>query len=141
LLIGDTPLVDLLLTPSLLRDLADTEGKELAHRHHSVNNDVTSRDFLQPVDNSGSGVNSTKTTTTPTFVLAKYHSEAVPQTFTESNTISPFWSSSAVTGIRASPPQKVVREEAQSANGPRITANSATFSRCTKYRIDDFVAG
>jgi hypothetical protein len=29
-LIGDTPLVDLLLTPSLLRDLADTQGKELA---------------------------------------------------------------------------------------------------------------
>jgi hypothetical protein len=30
LLIGDTPLVDLLLTPSLLRNLADTQGKELA---------------------------------------------------------------------------------------------------------------
>jgi hypothetical protein len=26
----DTPLVDLLLTPSLLRNLADTQGKELA---------------------------------------------------------------------------------------------------------------
>jgi hypothetical protein len=30
LLIGDTPIVDLLLTPSLLRNLADTQGKELA---------------------------------------------------------------------------------------------------------------
>jgi hypothetical protein len=59
----------------------------------------------------------------------------------EPNTISPFWSSSAVTGIRASAPQKVVREEAQSANRPRITANNATFSRCAKYRMDDFVAG
>jgi hypothetical protein len=47
-----------------------------------VNTDVTSPDFLQPVDNSGSVDNSTKTTTTTTFVLAKYHSEAVPQTFT-----------------------------------------------------------
>jgi hypothetical protein len=44
-----------------------------------------------------------------------------------------------VTGIPASPPQRVVREEEQSANNPRITANSATFSRCTQYRIDDFV--
>jgi hypothetical protein len=33
-----------------------------------------------------------------------------------------------------------VKEEAQSANGPRITAKNATFSRCSKYRIDDFVA-
>jgi hypothetical protein len=82
LLIGDTPIVDLLLTPSLLRNLADTPGKRTRHRHHSVNTDVTSPDFLQPVDNSGSGDNSTKTTTTTTFVLAKYHSEAVPQTFT-----------------------------------------------------------
>jgi hypothetical protein len=32
-----------------------------------------------------------------------------------------------------------VREEERSANNPRITANSATFSRCTQYRIDDFV--
>jgi hypothetical protein len=54
------------------------------------------------------------------------------------SSISPFWSSSAVTGIPASP-QRVVREEEQSANNPRITANSATFSRCTQYRIDDFV--
>src|SRR5580693_10547398 len=54
-------------------------GKRTRHRHHSVNTDVTSADFLQPVDNSGSGDNSTKTTT---FVLAKYHSEAVPHTFT-----------------------------------------------------------
>jgi hypothetical protein len=54
LLIGDTPIVDLLLTPSLLRNLADTQGKELA----------------------------IAITTTTTFVLAKYHSETVPQTFT-----------------------------------------------------------
>jgi hypothetical protein len=38
--IGDTPFVDLLFTPSLLRDLADTQAKELAianireHRRH-----------------------------------------------------------------------------------------------------------
>jgi hypothetical protein len=45
-----------------------------------VNTDVTSPDFLQPVDNSGSGDNSTKTTTA--FVPVKYPSEAVTQTIT-----------------------------------------------------------
>jgi hypothetical protein len=48
---------------------------------------------------------------------------------------------SAGTAIPATLLQKVVREEEQSANNPRITANSATFSRCTKHRIDDVLTG
>jgi hypothetical protein len=50
-------------------------------------------------------------------------------------------SSSAVTGIPASRPQKILREEAQPAHCPRITADNAIFPLCTKYRIGDSVAG
>jgi hypothetical protein len=105
-----------------------------------VNTDVPSPDFLQPVDNSGSGDNSTKTTNDDSVcprrnITARLFLRLSP----EPNSISPFWSSSAVTGIPAPPPQRVVREEEQSANNPRITANSATFSRCTQSRVDDFV--
>ena len=44
-----------------------------------------------------------------------------------------------MTGIPASPSPEDREEEERSAHNPRITANSATFSRCTQYRIDDFV--
>jgi hypothetical protein len=46
---------------------------------YSVNTDVTSPNFLKPVDNSGSGDNSTKTITTTTYVPPKYRTEVVPE--------------------------------------------------------------
>jgi hypothetical protein len=46
---------------------------------YSVNTDVTSPDFLKPVDNTDSGDNSAKTTTTTTYIPPKYRTEVVPE--------------------------------------------------------------
>jgi hypothetical protein len=72
----------LLLTPSLLRDLAETQGKELAIAIIGLPPTspvpisynpliIPVRETIQP-----------KPQTTTAFVPAKYHSEAVPQTIT-----------------------------------------------------------
>ena len=49
---------------------------------YSVNTDVTSPDFLKPVNSPTPGDNPNKTTTTTTYVPPKYREQVVPGTFT-----------------------------------------------------------